>query len=82
MAGATHLSFTDVPFYAPAHRFGRAGLAQARTAAIVNRYVLTFFERYVAGRASPLLEPGAPVDAGVTLERRNARTPFPRTAAS
>jgi predicted dienelactone hydrolase len=65
---ATHLSFTDVPFYSPLRRFEPGSTDPKRVSGIVSRYVLGFFERYVAGRAAPLLDRAAPAGSAVTFK--------------
>ena len=70
---ATHFSFTDVPFYSPLHRFEPGSADPERVSGIVSRYVLGFFERYVAGRPAPLLDRAAPPDSGVTFTREARR---------
>jgi dienelactone hydrolase len=73
VADATHLSFTDVPFYSPLRRFEPGSVDPKRVSAIVNRYVLSFFDRYVAGRAAPLLDRAAPADSSVTFKHEAER---------
>ncbi len=75
---ADHLSFSDVPLYAPLHRFG-GGLA-GRISAAVRAYAVAFFEYELTGAPSPLLVPGTKTDPAMTLSRwpPQARVPILR----
>ena len=53
--GAVHMSFSDVAFISP-KRFPAARQDFRRTIEITNAYLLAFFDKYLRGRAAPLLE--------------------------
>lgn len=66
IAGADHLSFTDVPLYAPLHRFS-SHVNPERVARAVRGYAVAFFERVLDGKSSPLLVPGDKAHPAMTL---------------
>ncbi len=53
-----HLNFTDAPYWSPVlSQFGLTGpIDRQRGFDILNAYSLAFFDRYLLGRPSPLLE--------------------------
>lgn len=54
--GTTHMNFTDRTLILPWTRLTEGGAIDARRAVeITNRYVLAFFDRWLRGRESPLL---------------------------
>jgi len=67
IAGADHFSFTDVPLYAPLHRFSGGPLNSQRIARAVRNYAVAFFERVLEGKPSALLVPGNKVDPTMTF---------------
>jgi len=67
VAGADHLTFTDVPLYAPLHRFRTGGFDASGVAAAIRHYTVAFFESALKRIPSPLLRPGARVHPAMTL---------------
>lgn len=56
LAGSRHLNFTDGVRRIPFWRDGGVGsIKPSRALTIINAYVVAFFERYLAGKQSPLL---------------------------
>jgi hypothetical protein len=51
IAGATHSSFSDEPFWAPGN-----GVAKARIMAVVRAYLVEFFRRQLLGQRTELLD--------------------------
>jgi predicted dienelactone hydrolase len=63
--GADHLSFSDVPLYAPLHRSGNGNADRISRA--VRAVTVAFFERVFNGTPSPLLVPGENGDLTMRL---------------
>jgi dienelactone hydrolase len=64
---ADHLSFTDVPLYAPLHRFATGSPGPELISRTIREYAVAFFELELNGRPSPLLTPGCKRDPDMTL---------------
>ena len=77
VGGADHLDFTDVPLYAPFHRFANRRLDPSRLARVVRAYAVAFFEQELAGKPSPLLAATQRPSPSVTLERWPLRAAAP-----
>lgn len=71
--GADHLSFSDVPLFAPKHRFGNGNVNPRRIARAVHAYAEAFFEHTLEGTPSPLLVPGEKEQPTMTLASWPAR---------
>jgi dienelactone hydrolase len=65
--GADHLSFSDVPLFAPKHRFSTGQFNPRGVARSVHAYADAFFEQTLEGTPSPLLVPGEKVQPAMTL---------------
>lgn len=63
IAGATHLSFSDVPLMAP---ITGGTMPTPRAHELVNQYLRAFFDQTLKGQANPLLNGPAP-DSAVTF---------------
>ncbi|MGH8679471.1 MAG: alpha/beta hydrolase family protein [Burkholderiales bacterium] len=74
VAGTTHFSYTDFSLWSPAFRMlGLLGPIEGpRMQQIMNAYVLAFFNRYLKGGDSTLLDAASPDYPEVRLESRNA----------
>jgi hypothetical protein len=72
IAGARHMSFSDAPLIAP-ENYANISIDAKRATQIANAYILAFFDRFLRGRPSPLLD-GAPVFPEVTFERVSSST--------
>lgn len=72
MNGMYHVNWTDAPILTPVIRWmGLAGpIDPYRGFADTNAYTVAFFDRYLKGRPSALLEAGAPTPSDVRLEVR------------
>jgi len=70
--GSTHFNFTDLYFYSPALRFTKAlgPIDGYRMVEIINSYTLAFFDQYLKGESSPLLDAPSPDYPEVTIEVR------------
>jgi len=71
--GTTHFDFTDLHLYSPALKFTKVfGLIDGRhMVKIINSYTLAFFNEYLKGEMSPLLDGLSPNYPEVTIEVRN-----------
>jgi len=59
IAGAMHADFTDQPMVSPFHRVTQTGpIKPVRMQTIVREYALSFFDKTLRGRDSPLLDSG------------------------
>ncbi|MBZ0277932.1 MAG: hypothetical protein K8I60_17425 [Anaerolineae bacterium] len=74
VATAAHLNYTDMSLYFPpavASKIGLLGTIDAqRIETIMNRYLVAFFDRYLLGKDSPLLEAADPDFPEVDFQRR------------
>jgi hypothetical protein len=71
--GTTHFNFTDLYLYSPALKFTKAfgPIDGYRMVKIINSYTLAFFDEYLKGERSPLLDGPSPQYPEVTIEMRN-----------
>jgi len=61
IGGIDHENFTDKGFFSPFHQLTGIGeIPQARAAAIINAYVLAFFEQTLKGQPQPILSEQKP----------------------
>lgn len=61
LEGAQHLSFSDFYLYSPALPWLTGTSIRTREAhRLINAYTVAFFDQYLQGKPSPLLEPDAP----------------------
>jgi len=67
VAGSLHMHYTDLAYFSPAF-FRSAG--PARMEAIINRYLLAFFDQYLKGLDTPLLDPALHEYPGVDYQIR------------
>jgi hypothetical protein len=74
--GTTHFDFTDLYLYSPVLKFTKAfgPIKGDRMVKILNSYTLAFFDEYLKGEMSPLLEGPSPNFPEVTIEMRKARS--------
>ena len=63
-AGVSHLGFSDLALMIPAA--GANGMPVSKAHRLINQYTLAFFDQYLKGQSSPLLNGPAP-DSAVTL---------------
>lgn len=74
VASAAHLNYTDMSLYFPpavASRIGLLGTIDAQQIeTIMNRYLVAFFDRYLLGKESPLLQTADPDFPEVDFQRR------------
>jgi predicted dienelactone hydrolase len=76
LRGAAHMNFCDSPLFSPLRRLTHAGrIPPRRAAAIVNDYVVSFFEAYLNGKDEPLLGGGASPYPEVETEPLPAEKP-------
>ena len=68
VAGTDHFSFCDEPRYAVTH-WSKTPVDAPRMARIIGGYATGFFDETLNGRVAVQLEPHAPHDPAVTLER-------------
>jgi hypothetical protein len=70
--GIFHIDFTDAPYWSPfMSQFGLTGtLDRQRAFDIVNAYSVAFFDKYLRGQASPLLDGPASSYPEVIFEAR------------
>ena len=81
--GIGHLDFPDFPFYSPLRFSGLPFLPSLqyspadpeRTARIISRYALAFFNKHVKGIEQPLLDAGSSGTPSVYLEVWKAKAP-------
>jgi predicted dienelactone hydrolase len=73
VCGTTHFNFTDLYLYSPALKFTKAfgPIDGSRMVKIINSYTLAFFDEYLKGEMSPLLDGPSPNYPEVTIEMRN-----------
>jgi len=71
--GTRHFDFTDLGLYSPVFKFTESfGLIdRRRMVEIINSYTAAFFDRYLKGETSPLLDGPSPDYPEVTIEMRN-----------
>jgi dienelactone hydrolase len=67
VAHTTHLSFTDIPLYAPLQRLRAGWPNPPRITAALRAYALAFFAEALHGTPSPLLRPGTRGRPAMTL---------------
>ncbi len=70
--GMFHANLMDIPYWSPLFPFiGITGaINQQRSHNIINAYSLAFFDKYLKGRSSPLLDRSAKLYPEVLLETR------------
>ncbi len=67
--GTTHKSFSDSPLFSPLRFLSGAGTADARqTFAVINAYILAFFDKELKNKDSDLLKARPPKFAGLKFE--------------
>lgn len=67
--GTSHKSFSDSPLFSPLRSLSGAGTADRRQAsALINAYILAFFDKEIKNKDSDLLKAGSPKDAGLKFE--------------
>ena len=73
--GAGHSSFSDIPYLIPIRQINEAGILDAeRVTEITTKYTLAFFQKYLLGIDTPLLNQKEPVYPEVNLVmNRNAK---------
>ncbi len=71
--GTTHFDFTDLFLYSPVLKFTKAfgPIDGYRMVKIINSYTLAFFDEYLKGKRSPLLDGPSPDYPEVTIDVRN-----------
>lgn len=71
--GTTHFDFTDLFLYSPVLKFTQAfgPIDGYRMVNIINGYTLAFFDEYLKGEMSPLLDGPSSDYPEVTIEIRN-----------
>lgn len=71
--GSTHFDFTDLFLYSPVLKYTKAfgPIDGYRMVNIINSYILAFFDEYLKGERSPLLDGSSPNYPEVTIEMRN-----------
>ena len=71
--GTTHFDFTDLFLYSPALKFTKAfgPIDGYRMVKIINNYTLAFFDEYLQGEISPLLDGPSPDYPEVTIKMTN-----------
>jgi dienelactone hydrolase len=71
--GSTHFDFTDLFLYSPVLKYTKAfgPIDGYRMVKIINSYILAFFDEYLKGERSPLLDGSSPNYPEVTIEMRN-----------
>jgi predicted dienelactone hydrolase len=71
--GTKHFDFTDLFLYSPVLKFTKAfgPIDGYRMVKIINGYTLAFFDEYLKGEMSPLLDGPSPDYPEVTIEMRN-----------
>ncbi|MGE0439342.1 MAG: alpha/beta hydrolase family protein [Gemmatimonadales bacterium] len=75
VAGTEHLDFSDLALFYPRKP---ERIEPHRGHELIRNYTLQFFDHYLRGRPAPLLAPGAPPPAELTI--RTARVPADSTA--
>ena len=70
--GTTHFDFTDLSLYSPVFKFTKAfgPIDRYRMVKIINGYTLAFFDEYLKGETSPLLDGSSPNFPEVRIEVR------------
>jgi hypothetical protein len=71
--GTTHFDFTDLSLYSPVFKYTKAfgPIDGYRMVKIMNAYTLAFFDEYLKGEMSPLLDGPSPDYPEVTIVLRN-----------
>jgi len=71
--GTRHFDFTDLSLYSPVLKLTKAfsPVDGHRMVEIINSYTLAFFDRYLKGDSSPLLDGPSPDYPEVTIEMRD-----------
>jgi predicted dienelactone hydrolase len=73
VCGTTHFDFTDLFLYSPVLKFTNAfgPIDGYRMVKIINNYTLAFFDEYLKGEISPLLDGPSPDYPEVTIKMTN-----------
>jgi hypothetical protein len=68
--GTTHLNFTDLVLYSPILKFTKefGPIEGDRMVKIINAYAVAFFDEYLKGERSPLLDGPSPDFPEVIIE--------------
>lgn len=71
--GTTHFDFTDLSLYSPVLKFTKAfgPIDGNRMVKIINSYAVAFFDEYLKGEMSPLLDGPSPDYPEVTIKMQN-----------
>jgi hypothetical protein len=82
--GSKHFDFTDFPLVTPGFKLlGFLGEQSGqRSVRITSAYVLAFFDTYLKGQPSPLLESAVAEFPEIDFKSRNRADPAPGPAAS